>query len=142
MSILMHLASVPNSALGCFLSSQKPCCSDPIKFYLPGRYTALPLITHSISSSPAQQFVVSEHPSCSLQRRLPGPALAASEALTVFLRPPNASVESLAAISHPISLQINSLMDAVLCRDSRQAISLHLSLTFKPFSLSQILISL
>lgn len=51
-------------------------------------------------------------------------------------------VESLAAISHSISFQINSLMNTVLCRDSTQAISLHLSLTFETFNLSQIQIFL
>lgn len=64
-STWMHLASVPNRALGCSLSSQKARWLDPIKFCLPEGYTALPLITHSISSSSVQPFVVSEHPSCS-----------------------------------------------------------------------------
>lgn len=51
-------------------------------------------------------------------------------------------VESLAAISHSISFQINSLMNTVLCSESVQAISLHLSFTFETFNLSQIQIFL
>lgn len=98
---------------GC-LTSQKP-----IECSLPECYTALALITHSTSSSGSAicGLRASAGSSGGASRPGLGLGLGLSEPGRRWL--PGA--ESLAAVSHSISFQINSLMNTVLCGDSAWA---------------------